>query len=77
MLRIIFENPDRKPKQELAQKYGEIIRSGISNLKCPVHKKSAEFELHFNPPNSYFIEVSSCCQEFKSTVENRIDLMLS
>lgn len=77
MLRIVFENPDRKPKQGLAQKYSEVISSGISNMKCPLHKEAAEFELHFNPPNSYSIEVSTCCQEFKSTVEKRIDLMLS
>jgi len=77
MLKIVFENPDRKPKPELVRKYSDIISSGISSLKCPLHKKAAEFELHLNPPNSYLIEVSTCCQEFKSTVEKRIDLMLS
>lgn len=77
MLKIVFENSDRKPKQELARKYSKIISSGISNLKCPLHNKLPEFKLNFNPPNFYSIKVIACCQELRSKTEDRISLMLS
>ena len=77
MQKIVFENPDCKPKPELAKRYTEIIGSSLSKLKCPLHNQLAEFELIFYEPNIYLIRVSACCAEFKSTVENRISLMLS
>jgi len=77
MLKIVFENPDRKPKHELARKYTKIISAGISTLKCPFHNKLPEFKLYFNPPNYYSIKVTACCQELRSKAEDRISLMLS
>ena len=77
MQKIVFKNPDSKPKPELAKRYAEIISSNICELKCPLHDKPAKFELKFNPPDTYLIQVFACCPEFKSTAEKKISLMLS
>lgn len=77
MLKIVFKNPDSKPRPELAKRYGEIISSTISEFKCPSHNEIGEFELKFNAPDTYLIQVTACCPEFKATIENKISLMLS
>ncbi|MCK4345514.1 MAG: hypothetical protein KAX05_09535 [Bacteroidales bacterium] len=77
MQKIVFNNTDGKPKPELAKRYTEIISSSLSELKCPLHEKPVKFELKFNPPDTYLIQVFACCPEFKSTVEKKISLMLS
>lgn len=77
MLKIVFKNPDGKPKPALANTYASIISSSISELKCPTHEKPAEFELVFNAPDTYFIRVTACCPEFQETIEKKIGLMLS
>jgi hypothetical protein len=77
MQKIVFKNPDGKPKPELAKRYTEIISSNLSELKCPSHNKQVKFELKFNAPDTYLIQVFACCPEFKSMVEKRISLMLS
>lgn len=77
MLKIVFKNPDGKPKPAMANTYASIISSSISEIKCPEHDKPAEFELKFTPPDTYFIHVTACCDEFKITIEKKIGLMLS
>jgi len=77
MHKIVFKNPDGKPKPALANTYASIISSSLSELKCPVHDKPGEFELKFTPPDTYFIHVTACCDEFKTTIEKKIGLMLS
>ena len=77
MNKIVFNNPDGKPKPELAKTYTSIISSGISNMKCSTCDQQLEFELVFRAPNTYVIQVTACCPEFKAQVEKKIGLMLS
>jgi hypothetical protein len=77
MLKIVFKNPDGKPKPAMANTYTTIISSNISELKCSDHDKTCEFELQFSAPDTYFIKVSTCCPEFHEIIEKQISLMLS
>lgn len=77
MQKIVFQNPDGKPKPGLVKAYSSIISASISEFKCSVHDKHVEFELIFEAPNTYLIKVSACCPEFKSIIEKKISLMLS
>lgn len=77
MLKIVFKNPDGKPKPAMANTYTTIISSSIDELKCEVHDKPCEFELQFNAPDTYFIKVTACCPEFHDFIEKKIGLMLS
>lgn len=78
MQKIVFNNIDGKPKPELAKRYTEIISSNICELKCPLHDKPAKFELKFNAPDTYLIQVFACCPEFKvnGRKENKPDAQL-
>ncbi len=77
MQKIVFQNSDGKPKPGLAKTYSSIISTSISEFKCSVHDKHVEFELIFESPNTYLIQVVACCPEFKSIIEKKIGLMLS
>jgi hypothetical protein len=77
MNKIVFQNPDGLPKPAIKQTYTSIISASISEIKCETHDKSIEFELIFNAPNTYFVETTACCEEFKSIIEVQIARMLS
>lgn len=77
MLKIVFENPEQKPRPELAKVYSSIINSNLEGEKCPDHDEPAGFELVFTEPNMYVVNVTACCQEFKESVETKISRMLS
>ena len=77
MHKIVFQNPDGQPKPGIAQTYSTIIASNLSGIKCKDHDKEAEFELKFQAPNIYLIEITTCCDEFKAIVDDEVDHMLS
>ncbi|MDA3953795.1 MAG: hypothetical protein PF485_09115 [Bacteroidales bacterium] len=77
MNKIVFQNPDGRPKPAIADTYTSIISANISEIKCKEHDKSIDFELVFNSPNTYFIETTACCDEFKAIIEEQISRMLS
>ena len=77
MNKIVFQNPDGLPKPGIKQTYTSIISASIAEIKCETHGKSIEFELIFNAPNTYFVETTACCDEFKSIIEDLIARMLS
>lgn len=77
MHKIVFQNPDGKPKPALVQTYTSIISASISDIKCETHSKSVEFKLVFDPPNTYFIEITACCDEFKAIIDDKVAQMLS
>ena len=77
MHKIVFKNPDGKPKPEMAKSYSSIISSNISGLKCPTCDQHVEVDLKFRAPDTYMIYISACCQDFHKTIEKEIGLMLS
>ncbi len=77
MLKIVFKNPDGKPKPQMAKTYSGIITSSISDLKCPTCDQHVAIELKFRIPDTYMIQISACCQDFHKTIEKKISMMLS
>jgi len=77
MNKIVFQNPDGKPKPSIAQTYNSIISASISEIKCKTHDKSVDFKLVFNAPNTYVIDVTACCDEFKAIIDDQVAHMLS
>ncbi len=77
MNKIVFQNPDGLPKPSIKQTYTSIISGNVSEINCKEHGKNIEFELVFNAPNTYFIETSACCNEFKAIIDDQIARMLS
>ena len=77
MNKIVFQNPDGKPKPVMEQTYSTIISANISEIKCAAHDKKPEFKLTFSPPNTYFIEITACCDEFKIIISDEVARMLS
>ncbi|MBI9054390.1 MAG: hypothetical protein JEY96_11270 [Bacteroidales bacterium] len=77
MNKIVFQNPDGKPKPSIEQTYSSIISANISEIKCKTHDKNADFKLVFDAPNTYFIHINACCDEFKAIIEDQVARMLS
>ena len=77
MHKIVFQNPDGKPNPAMEQTYTSIISASISEIKCVTHGKSVEFKLVFNSPNIYLIQITACCDEFKSIIDDKVAQMLS
>ena len=77
MNKIVFQNPDGLPKPAIKQTYTTIISGNISDIKCKTHDKNIEFELIFDAPNTYFVETTACCEEFKAIIDDQVARMLS
>jgi hypothetical protein len=77
MHKIVFQNPEGKPNPGMEQAYTSIISASISELKCQTHDKSAEFALIFEAPNTYHVQVTACCEEFKALIDDKVAQMLS
>ncbi|MFC2151838.1 hypothetical protein ACFLSE_04855 [Bacteroidota bacterium] len=77
MHKIVFQNPDGMPKPAMAETYTSIISGSISEIKCKTHDKSVAFKLIFDPPNTYLIEITACCDEFKAIIDDEVAHMLS
>lgn len=77
MNKIVFQNPDGLPKPAIKQTYTSIISGSVSEIKCKEHDKSIDFRLVFSAPNTYFIETTACCDEFKAIIDDQIARMLS
>ncbi|HAF31073.1 MAG TPA: hypothetical protein DCG75_18710 [Bacteroidales bacterium] len=77
MHKIVFQNPDGQPKPAMENTYTSIISANISEIKCATHGKSVDFKLIFHSPNTYMIEITACCDEFKAIIDDRVAQMLS
>ncbi len=77
MHKIVFQNPDGRPKPAIAETYTSIISANISEIKCKTHGKSVVFKLVFNAPNIYLVEITACCDEFKAIINDKVAQMLS
>lgn len=77
MHKIVFQNPDGKPKPAIEQTYTSIISASISEIKCKTHDKNVEFDLVFDAPNIYLINITACCDEFKAIIDDQVAQMLS
>jgi len=77
MHKIVFQNPEGKPNPGMEQAYTSIISASISEIKCLTHDKSAEFKLVFEAPNTYYVQTTACCEEFKELIDDKVAQMLS
>ena len=77
MNKIVFQNPTGLANPAMEQTYASIISASISEIKCETHDKCVDFKLIFNSPNTYQVEVSACCDEFKAIIDDQVARMLS